>query len=175
MPFAVDGRWRATVIPAKATCRPCRAIAELLARERPCGEVRAKERERVRLDRHARVAVVGEHALPAREVAEGRRLGRRLELERELLQLAVGSRHRLRAEDEPELPEEVATRLPEAVAGAALDERLEAVVREARPAGEVGDVAERPVPLPLGDERLGVVLPDRGDVVQADADGREPG
>ena len=25
IPFAVDGRWRATVIPAKATCLPWRA------------------------------------------------------------------------------------------------------------------------------------------------------
>ena len=24
MPFAVDGRWRATVMPATDTCRPCR-------------------------------------------------------------------------------------------------------------------------------------------------------
>ena len=84
----------------------------------------------MRLDRHARVAVVREHALPAREVAERGRLGRRLELERQLLHLAVGSRHRLRTEDEAELPEEVTPRFPEAVAGAALDERLEAVLGE---------------------------------------------
>ena len=113
----------------------------------------------MRPDRHARVAVVREHALPARQVAEGRRLGRRVELERKLLHLALGARHRLRAEDEAELPEEIAAWAPEAVAGAALHERLEAVVGELRPAREIGDVAVRPVRVPLGDERLGLVLP----------------
>ena len=84
----------------------------------------------MRLDGHARVPVVREHPLPAREVAERRCLGRRLELERKLLHLSLRPRHGLCAEDEPELPEEIASRLPEAVAGAALHERLQPVVGE---------------------------------------------
>src|SRR5206468_8796544 len=115
----------------------------------------------------------GEHALPAGEVAQRRRLGGRLELERELLQLTLGPRHGLRAEDEPELPEEVTPRLPEAVARAALHERLERVLREQRPACEIRDVAIWTALLSLGHERFGLVLSDGRDVVEPDANGIE--
>ena len=112
----------------------------------------------MRPDREPRVPVVGEHALPARQVAKRGRLGGRVERERELLRLAVRSRHRLRPEHEPELPEEVAALAAEAVARAAFDERLEPVARERGAASEVADVAKRPVRIALGDERLGFVL-----------------
>ena len=55
------------------------------------------------------MAVVGEHAFPARQVAERRRLRGRLERERELLRLSVRPRNRFRPEDEAELPQELAT------------------------------------------------------------------
>ena len=37
MPFAVDGRWRATVIPAKTTCLPCRATRSSSLESVPSG------------------------------------------------------------------------------------------------------------------------------------------
>src|SRR5918996_194760 len=153
-----------------------RLLVELRARERPRREGLAEEGEGMRPHREPRVAVVGEHPLPARQLTERRGLDRRLERERELLRLAVGSGHRRRPEREPELPQEVATRA-EGVAGAALHERYEALAREPCPPREVADVAERPVRLPLGDERLRVVLSDRGDVREADAhcESRETG
>ena len=49
---------------------PVRVIEKLGARERPVGKVRAEERERMRPDREPRMAVVGEHPLPAGQVAE---------------------------------------------------------------------------------------------------------
>ncbi len=149
--------------------QPVSRLQEVSARERPVREMRAKERERMRPDREPGVAVVREHAFPARQVAKRGRGGGRVERERELLRLPAGPRHRLRPEDEPELPQELTARLPEAVAGTALDECLEPVAREPAAPREVGDVAERPVRVALGDERLGVVLPHRGDVVETDA------
>src|SRR5207302_10377800 len=109
-----------------------------------------------------------EHPLPAREVTQERSLCRRLERERELLRLPGRPGDRLRPEDEAELPQELAARATEAVAGAALDERLQAVVRERCAAGEIGHVAKATVALALGDERFRVVLPDRADVRDPD-------
>ena len=71
----------------------------------------------------------------------------------------------LRAGDEPELPEQVAT-LAEAVAGAAAEERLELARVERQPSRQVADALELAARLALGDDRLGVVLPHRLDVLQ---------
>jgi hypothetical protein len=133
--------------------------------------VRPEERERVRPDREIRLPVVGEHALPAREVGELRRLRGGIERKRELLRLSARALDRSRPGREAELPQEVAAPRTEAVARSAPDERLERVTGDLRAAGEVADVPERPVRLPLGLQRLRVVLSDRRDVRQPDTDG----
>ena len=58
--------------PRERDRRPVPRLVELGARERAGRQVRAEERERVRPDREARVPVVGEHPLPAREVGAAR-------------------------------------------------------------------------------------------------------
>ena len=105
-PFAVAGRWRATAIPATATCERFGAAPQLLAREHALGQVRAQELERVDADREARAPVVGEHALPRRLLGQLRRLGCRVERQRQLLLLAAAAGNRLRPRNEPELPQQ---------------------------------------------------------------------
>ena len=75
--------------------------------------------------------------------------------------------HRLRPEDEPEPPEQVAPLSP-AVAGAASDERLQLAGVERSAAREVADVRKGPVRLALGDEARRVVVSDRADVGEPD-------
>ena len=133
IPFAVEGRWRATVIPANATCRPCGCSWSSALESVPGGRC-GRRSAGVRPHRHPGVPVVREHQLPACQVAQARSLRRRLELERELLRLAGGPGNRLWANGEAELPEQVTAWAAEAVAGAALDERLEPVAGEPRAA-----------------------------------------
>src|SRR5207302_8870864 len=78
---------------------------------------------------------------------------------------ARGARH------EPELPQERPTRRAEAVACARGDERLQAALVDRRALGEVTNVAVRPAPLALLDERRGVVLPHGRDVFEPDPNG----
>ena len=152
-------------MPAKATCERCGASWSCGLESTSAGRCGRSSVERVQVDRDARPGVVGEHPLPVGQVGELGRGGGRIERERELLVLP----DRLRPEDEPELPEQVAP-LAEAVAGAAADERLELARVERRPPCEVADVLVRPVRVPLGDERLGVVLPHRAHVGEPDPD-----
>ncbi len=121
------------------------------------------------VDREARRPVVREHPLPHRRLRQVRRRRRRLERKRELLLLASRPGNRLRARHESELPQELAAGQPEAVARARLDEGDQLVARQPRPLGEVADVRERTVRVPLGDDRLRVVLPHALDVRQPDA------
>ena len=79
--------------------------------------------------------------------------------------------HRLRPEDEPELPEQIAS-LAERVAGPALDERLERVVGKRCPASQCAELPEGPVGIPLRHERLRILLPHRLHICQPDAHGK---
>ena len=167
IPLAVAGRWRATAIPGEGDLRAVRRLVQLHAREHVRRQMRPQQRERMRVDRDARPGEVGEHPLPRGQVRKVGRGGGRIERERELLVLL----DRLRAEDEPELPQQVAP-LAEEVAGAAAHERLELArvqpaVDKHSSASKVADISVRPVRVPLGDERLGVVLPHRAHVGEA--------
>jgi hypothetical protein len=160
--------------PRDGNCAAVRGLLELGTRERADGKMRAQERERVRPDGERRMPVVGEHPLPARQVAKLRGRGRRLERERQLLRLAVRPRDGLRPEHEPELPEEIAPLAVEAVARAALDERLEPAARELDAAREVADVPKRPVRLAHGHDCLRLLVCDGSDVTEADPNRRNP-
>src|SRR3954469_2207315 len=118
-------------------------------------------------DGKRREAIVGEHPLPRRVLAQRRRLDGWIEWQRELPLLSAGPRHALRLRHEAELPEEHAPRSAEAVARTRCDERLERVLRELRPLRELAHVSKRS----LGDDRGRVVIGDLRDVVQADANG----
>ena len=136
-------------------------------------------------DGEARAPVIGRHLLPARKVAELGCCCGGIDRERELLRSAARSGHGDRAVREPELPEQVAALrrcdLPnlsldrsrsraEPVAGAALDERHEALLRKRYPPREIAHVAKRSVRLALGDESVGIVLSHRLDVGEPDPD-----
>src|SRR5215210_1916429 len=112
-------------------------------------------------DREARRPVLREHSLPPRLLAQ-RRGGRSwVERERELALLAAAQRNRLRARDEAELPEELPPAAAEAVARAGSDERLEPRAVERRALRQLPHPAERPAPLALSHERIGLVLAKR--------------
>ena len=80
----------------------------------------------MRADGQVRRPVVREHPLPLRLLGQRRHLRGRIERQRELLGLAASAGHALRTRDESELPQQRPPGLAEAVAGARLDERLEA-------------------------------------------------
>ena len=92
--------------------RAVRRLVQLGARERPPRAGAAGAASADGPDGEARLPVVGEHPLPAREVGERGGLGGRVERERELLRLAPRALDRPRPGREPELPEEVAARGP---------------------------------------------------------------
>ena len=125
-------------------------------------QVGTEELERMDADREPRSAVVGEHLLPGGLLGQRRRLRRRLERQRELARAAARG---LLARHEAELPEQHASRLVEAVAGAGLDERLEDVAVDRRPLDEIAEILVRPP----GGDRLGVRLPHSLHVADADA------
>src|SRR5262252_2133532 len=94
-------------------------------------------------DRERRVAVVGEHALPARLFGQRGNLGSGLERQREL---TVAAPDGLSPRGDPEPPQQLAARAP-VVAGACGDERLQYAVLHLRAPREVAEVAVRPTRL----------------------------
>src|ERR671939_1019973 len=116
-------------------------------------------------DGEARGSVVGEHPLPDRRLRQRRRRSGRTEGQRELSLVAAGAGHALRPRYEPELPEQRAPRLFEAVARAGDNERLERMLRQLRPLREVADVRIGTVSLTLVAHCVRLVLADAVDVV----------
>src|SRR6266542_6217619 len=143
--------------PGDRDARAVGGAGQLLRREHALGEVRAEQLQRMYADREVRRPVVGEHLLPDRRLGEIGCRRSRVEWERELALLPTGAGDAARARDETELPKELAPWQAEAVAGAGDDQRLEALLRELRPLGEVADARERAAALTLLDERLGVL------------------
>ena len=95
----------------------------------------------------------------------------RVERQGELALLPSAPGHGLRARHEPELPEEHAAQASERVAGPRGDERLQPRPVERRPLRQLAHSGERPAPLPLGDDRLRLLLAERADVFEPDAHG----
>src|SRR5207249_3428656 len=93
----------------------------------------------------------------------------RIEWERELLLLPARAGDALGARNEAQLPQQLTTRHPEAVAGSGDDQRLEPVPRELRALGQATNACEAPAPLAFLDDRLRLFLGDPIHVVHADA------
>ncbi len=152
-----------------------RGVVQLRARQRSRRQVRAQERERVDADREPGLAVVGEHPLPAGEIAQlrGRRGG--IERERELLRLAARALAPRAAGRRGRAP-----RAGRAACRRSSRTRRPRRVPRARPA-RAGRVARgrrrpgRPVRVALGHERRRVVLSDRCDVREPDPHRVRPG
>src|SRR5215211_4073907 len=117
-------------------------------------------------NRDAGGAVVREHPLPRRLLAQLRRVDGGLERKRQLALLPARAGNALRPWHEAELPEQRPPGAAEALAGAAGDERLERPLGQLRTLDEVGQAREGAVALALGDERLCVLLPHLGDAGQ---------
>ena len=116
-----------------------RRLVQLVAREHPGGRCGRSSVSGCTSTETLVARVVGEHPLPRGQIAAASgvaAVGSSSSVE--LLVLALDG---LRAEDEAELPEQVAP-LPPAVAGAAAEERLELARVERRSASEIADVRD---------------------------------
>ena len=116
----------------------------------------------------ARQPIVGEHALPGRLLGQLGRRGRGIERQSELARLPARAGNARGAKGETELPEQVPP-LPELVAGARGNERLEPVVVELDPLRQLSNSGERPSPFALLDHGLRAGLAERLHILEPDS------
>ena len=170
IPFAVDGRWRATAT-RRPRRRPCGGVAQLRLGRRHLGQVRTEELERMDSDGEARLAGSRRASAPRRSGRAGRgsrrsaRAAERAARPRRRARDGLGARRRARA------ARAAPPRLAERVAGARGDEGLEPVAAGRRALDEVDDAPGRTPALALLDDSPRIVLPDGLHVFEPDAYG----